>query len=216
MAITLAVGTTVSIASTYGTAKTMSAITNATEAVATLEASHGVIVGDLVELTSGWQRGTNRIIRAKTVATNDVTLEGFNTSSTTNYPAGSGTGSVREITAWTQVTQLTREINFSGGAQQFADITTLDDVIDQQIPTRRSPITISLPVFFDGSLSYVSVVRTAAETATLTAVRFSFPNGAKLYGNAYWSYQEVPTIQDDTLRGQIDLTFRGFTTFYAT
>ena len=60
------------------------------------------------------------------------------------------------------------------------------------------------------------MVRTAAETATLTAVRFSFPNGAKLYGNAYWSYQEVPTIQDDTLRGQIDLTFRGFTTFYAT
>lgn len=214
MAITLAVGTTVSIASTYGTAKTMSAITNATEAVATLEASHGVIVGDLVELTSGWQRGTNRIIRAKTVATNDVTLEGFNTSSTANYPSGSGTGSVREITAWTQVTQLTREINFSGGAQQFADITTLDDVIDQQIPTRRSPITVSLPVFFDGSLAYVSVVRSAAETATLTAVRFSFPNGSKLYGNAYWSYQEVPTISDDTLRGQIDLTFRGFTTFY--
>ena len=206
--------TTVSIASTYGTTKVMSAITNAAEAVATLEASHGVIANDILELTSGWQRGTNRILRAKTVSTNDVTLEGFNTSSTSNYPSGSGTGSVREITAWTQVTQLTREINFTGGTQQFADITGMDDVIDQQIPTRRSPITVSLPVFFDGSQSYVSVVRTAAETSTLTAVRFSFPNGAKLYGNAYWTYQEVPIISDDTLRGQIDFTFRGFTTFY--
>jgi len=214
MAITLAVGTTVAIASTSGAAKTMSAISNAAEAVATLEASHGVVENDIIEVTSGWQRLTNRIVRADSVATNDVTLEDIDTSSTTYFPAGTGTGSVREITAWTQITQLTREINFSGGEQQFADITTLDDVIDQQIPTRRSPITVSLPVFFDGSLSYVAVVRAAGNTATLTAVRFTFPNGSKLYANAYWSYQEVPTIEGDTLRGRIDLSFRGVTTFY--
>jgi hypothetical protein len=45
-------------------------------------------------------------------------------------------------------------------------------------------------------------------------VRFTFPNGSKLYANAYWSYQEVPTIEGDTLRGRIDLSFRGVTTFY--
>ena len=50
MAITLAVGTQVAIASAYGASKTMSAISNATAAVATLEASHGVIVGDYVEM----------------------------------------------------------------------------------------------------------------------------------------------------------------------
>lgn len=214
MAITLAVGTTVSIASTYATAATITAITNASEAVATLSASHGVLANDIIEVTSGWQRLTNRVVRAKTVSTNDVTLENINTTSTTYYPAGSGTGSVREITAWTQITQLTREINFSGGDQQYADITTLDDVIDQQIPTRRSPITVSLPIYFDGGLSWVTTVRTAMDTSTLTAVRFSFPNGAKLYGNAYWTYQEVPTIEGDTLRGRVDLTFRGLTTYY--
>lgn len=214
MAITLAVGTQIFIASTYGAAKTMSAISNAAEAVATLEASHGVIENDILEVASGWQRLTNRIVRADSVATNDVTLEDINTSDTDRYPAGTGTGSVREITAWTQVTQLRREINFTGGEQQFADVTTLEDVIEQQIPTRRSPIQLSLPTFFDGTQSYVAVVRTAADTATLTAVKMVFPDGSVLYGNAYWTYQEIPTIQDETLSGRVDLSFRGLTTFY--
>ena len=214
MAITLAVGTTVAIASTYGTSKTMSAITNASEAVATLEASHGVIATDILEITSGLQRLTNRIVRAKTVSTNDVTLEGINTSSTTNYPAGSGAGSVREITAWTDIGQLTRDISISGGEQQFADVTTLTDVLDQQVPTRRSAISIALPIYFDAALAYVTTVRAAADSATPTAVRFVFPNGTKIYANAYWTYQDFPTIEGDTLRGRIDLALRGASTLY--
>lgn len=214
MAITLAVGTQIFIASTYGAAKTMSAISNASEAVATLEAAHGIVVGDIMEVTSGWQRLTNRIVRAGAVSTNDITFEDINTSDTDRYPAGTGTGSVREVSAWTQVTQLRREINFSGGEQQFADATTLEDVIEQQIPTRRSAIQLSLPTFFDGSQSYVAVVRAAADAATLTAVKMIFPDGSVLYGNAYWTYQEIPTIQDETLAGRVDLSFRGLTTFY--
>lgn len=214
MSITLAVGTTVSIASAYGAAKTMSVLTNATEAVATLEASHGVVENDILEITSGWQRLTNRIVRADSVATNDVTLEDINTSSTSRYPAGSGTGTVREISTWVQIGQLTRDIQITGGEQQFADVTTLEDVVDQEIPTRRSPVRISLPLFFDPTQSYVTTVRSAAETATLTAVKFTYPTGAVLYANAYWSMQEIPTIEDSTLRGRIDLALRGMVTLY--
>lgn len=214
MAITLAVGTQVFIASTYGAAKTMSALTNATEAVATLEAAHGIAVGEFFEVTSGWQRLTNRIVRAGGVAVNDVTMEDIDTSSTSRYPSGTGTGSVREITAWTQIGQITRDIQTSGGDQQYADVTTLEDVLDQQIPTRRSPISVTLPLYFDASQGFVSVVRTASETATLTAVKFVYPSGAILVANAYWSIQDVPTVEDSTLRSKIDLTFRGLTTLY--
>lgn len=214
MAITLAVGTQVFIASAYAAAKTMSVLTNATEAVATLEASHGVIVGDYVEVTSGWQRLTNRIVRAGAVATNDVTLEDIDTSSTTRYPTGSGTGSVREISTWTQIGQITRDIQTSGGDQQYADVTTLEDVQDQQIPTRRTPIAVTLPLYFDASQSFVAAVRTVAETSALTAAKFVYPNGSILVANGYWSMQEVPTVEDSTLRSRIDITFRGLTTLY--
>lgn len=206
MAITLAVGTTVAIASAYGSTITVSAISNASSMVATFSASHGVIQNDYVEFTSGWDRLNQRVLRAGTVSTNDVTFS-VDTSSTSRYPAGSGTGTAREISTWVNIGQITKDISVAGGEQRYADITTLADVIDKQIPTRRSPITVTLPLFYDPDLAYVATVSSAAETATATAVRFTYPDGTILVANAYWSYQDVPTIQDDTLRGQIDLTF---------
>ena len=100
MSISLPNGAIVSIASGYGASKVMSVLTNANPAVATLEASHGVATGDYIEVTSGWSRLTDKIVRAGTVSVNDVPLEGYNTSLTSIYPAGTGTGSVREITGW--------------------------------------------------------------------------------------------------------------------
>jgi hypothetical protein len=216
MAITLATGTAVSIASTYGTQFTISAITNANPAVATLSASHGVIVGDFIEITSGWDRLNGRIARVSVVSTNDVTLENINTSSTTLYPAGTGAGTGREITGWTTLSQLTANISVSGGEVNFADVTTLTDSIKKQIPTQRNPVAVSLPVFDDPTLAWYATVRGVSETATATAVRMVFPNQTRLVANAYWSLQQVPTIEDSTLRARIDLAFTSDPTRYAT
>jgi len=214
MAITLAVGTQVAIASAYAAVKTMSALTNATSAVATLEASHGIIVGEYFEVSSGWDRLNGRIARCTVLSTNDVTMGNIDTSSTSRYPVGTGTGSVREISAWTTIGQITSELAVTGGEQQFADITTLSDNIQKQIPTVRNPLQVTLPLFDDPSLAFVPIVRAAADGATATAVRFTYPNGSILVANAYWSMQEVPTIQDSTLRGRIDLTFTALPTRY--
>ena len=216
MSITNATGTIVAVASTYGTSSNMTAITNATEAVATLAAAHGVVVGDYLEVTSGWDRLTGRIVRAKTVATNDVTFENINTTSTTTYPAGTGTGSIRRITAWTNLSQLTKDLAVSGGDQNFANITTLTDTVEKQLPTTRSPVTVRLPLYDDPSLAWVSVVQTATDGTVPTGMRMSFPNGSKLVANAYWSLGTVPTIEDSTLRNVIDLAFVAVPVRYAT
>ena len=216
MAITLAVGTQVAIASTYGTSYNMTAITNASEAVATLGVGHGTVVGDYLEVTSGWDLLNGRIARAKAVSTNDVTLELIDTSSTARYPAGTGTGSVRRITAWTTISQITAGLSVSGGDQQFADVTTLTDRTQKQVPTTRSPVQVTLPVFDDPSLGWYATVRTASEAATVAGVRMSFPNGSKLVAGAYWSLQQVPTIEDSTLRASISLSFVADPTRYPT
>ena len=216
MAITLAVGTVCAIASTYGTSYNITAITNAAEAVATVGAGHGLTAGDYIEITSGWDRLNGRIVRVKTVATNDVTLEGINTTSTTLYPAGSGTGSLREITAWTNISQVTAGISVSGGEINFADVTTITDSIQKQIPTQRSPISITLPVFDDPTLGWYATVAAASDAATATGFRMSFPNGSKLVANGYYSLQKVPTIEDSTLRAQIDIAFAAEPVRYST
>lgn len=207
MSITSATGSALAIASAYGASKAMSAITNATEAVATLEASHGIIVGDLFEVTSGWDFLTQTIQRAKTVATNDVTLEGFDTSSTSRFPAGSGTGTIREITAWAGITQI-KEITTAGGEQQFEDITTIADFIRKQKPTVRNPVTLTLTVFDDPTLSWYATVKAASVAQAVTALRISLSNGSKIYGNGYWSIQDIPNIASlQSLTAKIDLSF---------
>ncbi|MGK2897209.1 MAG: phage tail tube protein [Burkholderiaceae bacterium] len=207
MAITLAIGTTVSIASTYGSVKAMSAVTNANPAVATLEASHGVIVGDVIQLVSGWDLLNGRVVRVSAVSTNDVTLEGVNTADTNLFPVGSGTGSVREITAWTEITQITRDYQVSGGTQNFADTSTLKNRDDTRIPTSRSPYDVALPVYDDPSLGFVSVVETADETATATAGRFVYPNTSRTFFNGFWTIGRVATVQDSTLRNGVTVSF---------
>lgn len=193
MAITLATGTQVAIASTYGTGFTISAITNANPAVATLSAAHGVVVGDSIEITSGWDLLTGRVVRVSAVATNDVTLEGINTSSTTNYPAGTGAGTGREITAWTNITQV-QGVDTSGGDINFADITTLTDTTQKQVPTTRSPQQINFTVFDDPSLAWFSVAQTASDSKVLTALRIVFANSSRMLANGYFSVQKTPNI----------------------
>lgn len=193
MAITLATGTQVAIASTYGAGFTVSAISNANPAVATLSASHGVIVGDFIEITSGWDLLTGRVVRVSAVSVNDVTLEGINTSSVTNYPAGTGGGTGREITAWTNITQV-QGVDTSGGDINFADITTLTDTTQKQVPTTRSPQQINFTVFDDPALAWFAVAQTASDAKALTALRIVFANASRMLANGYFSVQKTPNI----------------------
>jgi hypothetical protein len=193
MAIKLPNGSQIAIASTYGASKSMTAISNASAAVATLEASHGVIVSDILEVTSGWEDLEGRIVRASVVATNDVTFEAIDTTSTTVYPAGSGTGSVREITAWTNVTQI---LNTTGspGEQQYYEYQLLSARRQSRVPTVRGASSLELSLADDTSQAWYAVVRAASDANTPTAMRVTLADGSLLFYNGYWSLSDVPEM----------------------
>ena len=215
MSKTLATRIKFSIAKTYTASSAMSALTNAAEAVATLAGGHGVVVGDYLEMISGWGLLNGKIVRAKTVATNDVTLEGINTTSTTKFPAGTGTGSVRRITAWDQLSQI-KNVSASGGDQQFADATSLDDDVEIKIPTIKSARTMTLEVFDDPTLAWYATVAAASDAVVPTAVLIQPPNGSKIVGNAYWGLMKEPNIQkNEVLTSTITLTMNAESTRYA-
>lgn len=193
MTITISTGTQIGVASTYGTAVNMTALTNAAEAVATLGVGHAVVVGDFLEVTSGWDLLSGRIVRVKTVATNDITFEGINTTSVTNYPAGAGVGTIRRITAWTSVTQV-QAFDTSGGDLNFADTTTIVDRTQKQVPTTRSPQLFTMTVFDDAAQAYVAIVQAAADANTPAGIRIVFPNGSRMVGNGYWSMSPSPNL----------------------
>jgi hypothetical protein len=193
MSVAVPNGSLIHIASGYGAVKTMSALSNANPGVATLEASHGVIVGDILEVTSGWSRLTNKIVRASVVSTNDVSLEGQNTSSTTVYAAGSGVGSVREITGWTQLTQIL-DSSSNGGEQQFLEYQFLESDAQNRIPTFKSASGLSFSVGDDPSLTGYILAETANDDRLQRAVRITLPSGAKIFYNAYISLNKTPSL----------------------
>jgi len=193
MAFSVPNGALVAIASGYGAVKTMSVLTNANPGVATLEASHGVATGDIIEVTSGWLRLTDKVVRAGTVATNDVPLEGINTTSTATYPAGSGTGSVREITGWTQLSQILSSSS-SGGEQQFVEFQPLEADQQRRLPTVKSASGLTLMVADDPSLAGYALALVANDDRQPRAVRITLPGGALIFYNAYITLNKTPTL----------------------
>jgi len=218
MGFTRAIAVQLAAAQTYGTSKNMTAITNAAEAVATLEASHGVAAGEYLELTSGWGRLNGRIVRAKTVATNDVTLDGINTTNTTLYPAGLGTGTVRKITPATGLINMSQVnlINTSGGEMGFEDMTCIDDVQGKEAPTIPGPTRLTLTVFDDPTLAWAAVLQAAADATTPLAFRLRYPNGVMQLFNAYVALQRFPQIEfGRALKTNITLSLIAEQTRYA-
>jgi len=196
MSVSLPNGTTISIASGYGAVKTMSALSNANPAIATLQSSHGVADNDYIEVTSNWSRLTDKILRASLVSSpgdNDVGLAGYDTSSTTIYPAGSGTGSVREITGWTQLSQILTSQS-SGGEQQFTEYQFLESDAKKRIPTFKNPAGLSFNIADDPTLAGYILASTANDDRLPRAVKAVLPSGAIILYNAYISLNKTPTL----------------------
>lgn len=215
MSVSLPDGAVISFGTTLGTSKTMSALSNASEAVATLEASHGVVENDIIILTSGWSRLNGRVVRADSVSTNDVTLEDINTTSTTNFPAGQGTGSIVEVTAWTQIQQVLTA-TFSGGEQEFTDYRFLEDSFRRQIPTTKSPMTLTLSIGDDQSLSHWSALVSADEARTSKAVRIVLPSGAVIYFPAIITFNPNPSLTvGEVMANQVTMSLQAQMTRYA-
>jgi hypothetical protein len=215
MALTLPNGSSLAIASTYGASYDITAITNATEAVASVEVGHGLVAGDLVEVTSGWADLDGKIVRVKLVDTNEVTLEDINSTNLARYPAGSGVGSLRKITDTTAITQI---LSFAteGGDQQFYEYQFLEATVQRQIPSVRSPLTINMVLADDQSLPWFAAIKAASDARQPRALLMTLASGAKIYYNAFWSLNEVPTVTVNEAMGlQLSLALVTSPTRYA-
>jgi hypothetical protein len=193
MAISLPNGAIVSIASGYAALKAMTGISNANPGVATLEASHGVVAGDFMEVTSGWSRLTGKIVKAGTVTTNSVPLMGNDTTLTSIYPAGGGVGSVRVVSGWTQLSQILNSTS-NGGEQQFQEYQLLEADSQKRIPTTKSAAGLTFSVADDPTLPGYILASAANDDRLPRAVRITLPNGGVIQYNAYISLNKTPSL----------------------
>ena len=197
MAVSLPNGVTFALATAYGAVKAISAITNVNPGVASA-AAHGFSDGDFVEITSGWSRLNNRVVRVDAPTTDAFNVEGINTTSTLNYPSGTGGGSAREITQWTQISQI-MELSTSGGEMQFTTYSFLEQDFESQLPTQSSAMTITMGIADDPALAGYQALESLADTRELVALKATMPNGSVILYNGYVSFNETPTMTKNSV-----------------
>lgn len=185
-------GVVLALATAYGSDLTVSAVTNANPAVCTSTA-HGLSNGDFVVFTSGWARANGRVFRVSGVSANAFSLEGFDTSSTTNFPAGSGTGTVKKVTTWTQITQIL-DVQSSGGELQYTTYSFLEQDFETQIATQASAQSLAITIADDPSLSGYSAMKTAGEARAERALKATMPDSSLILYNGTVGFNETPSM----------------------
>lgn len=177
----------------------MTAISNAAEASVSATA-HGFAVGDILEVTSGWSRLNSRIVRVKSVTTDAFVLEGVDTSNLNLYPVGGGSGTVRKILTWVQITQVL-EFTTSGGEQQFVTYSFLEEDVEHQIPTVKSASSFAMTIGDDASLPWYALLSAANDDRVPRAVRITLPSQSSILYNGYVTLNKTPTLTKNEIMG---------------
>lgn len=196
MSVSLPNGITLAVATVYASPVTVTAASNASECVVT--ATNTYVVGDYVSFSSGWSRANNRVFRVKSPTGTNFVLEGLDTTSTIQYPAASGVGTVTKITTWTQITQI-MGCTSSGGDPQYQTYSFLEMDYDAQIPTTTSAQSLALEIADDPALAGYQALKVVALSRATTALRATLPAGGFILYNGIFAFDETPSLTKGNL-----------------
>ena len=198
-------GATFYIASTIASSKNTTVVTNAAEAVVTSTA-HGYTNGDIIEITSGWGRLNRRAFRIKSVTTDTFVLEGADTSSTAFFPAGTGIGSVRKATAFTQITSILNPQS-TGGEPKNVSYKFIESDVDYSINDGFTATSYQVAMDADaiGSAGYTAL-RTLTDVQSDTILKILLRSGSVIYQPCTVALNESVKLQE----GQINTVAASF------
>lgn len=182
-------------------------MTNASEAVVT-SAAHGYSNGDIVEMTSGWGRLNRRVFRIKSVATDTFVLEGADTTNTTFFPVGTGVGSVRKITTFTQITNVMNPQS-SGGEPKTIAYKFVESDVEYSINDGFSATSYTLELDADsiGSAGYTAL-KTLTDVQTDTVMKMVSRSGALILVPCTVALNESVRLQDGQIN-RVSAAFNG-------
>lgn len=183
MGFALPNGSTVFVGSALAKAVPVTQVSNAEGAVFTLTEGHGLAVGDIVLVRSGWSFINNLVAKITDVNTGSVTISAIDSSDTNYFPAGGGAGSLQKITAWTEIPQIT-EVAQSGGDQQYVQIQFLSDDRQRNLATYKAAKTQTFTLAHDSTLPVYQVLKQADRESTTLPLRMYVPKAKE---TRYWS-----------------------------
>ena len=195
--IALPNGATMQLAASFSAAKLITAISNASPAVASATAN-GLLEGDIVLLESNWGKLNGRAVRVSDPATDTFSLENISTENLDFYTAGGGAGNFQLAATWVEITKITG-VSLTGGEQQFLTVGYLADDDDRQYPTNRNPMSMALTVEDQPTAAYVPVAEGYTDNKTQTILRLNLPNGDKILYPGFCTITDTPTVERNAM-----------------
>lgn len=188
-------GSSQQFSNTFAAAKTITALTNAANAVATSTA-HGYATGDEILLQSGWEDATDAVYTVTVIDANSFSINGLDTSNTGFFPVGTGTGTAQKISGWTVIPQVLT-IGSSGGDAKFTDVAPLAKRNAIKIPTGFNATSVTLSLGHDANnANYKSMVG-ISRNLTKVAFKQVISGGAITYGYGYMNVSEFPKLNNN-------------------
>ena len=175
-------GATLAIQSALASAKTITAISKASEASVT--ATHDYSVGDfvLIDAVVGMTEINQVVGRVKSVSTTvSFVLEGIDSTNFTTYASG---GTAQKITFGKSFDSVTN-VDLPDGQPDENDITTIHDTERQVAFGHDAKLTGTLSVIANPLNAAVIEVQTAAAAQQRRAFLLTFASGQKVLWNAY-------------------------------
>ena len=185
-------GSSIQFSNTLASAKNITAAANANPAVLTSTA-HGYVTGDEVLFTSGWEDATDSVYKVTVIDANSFSLQGLNTSNTSFFPAGSGTGTTQKLSAWSAVPQVLN-ISTSGGDARFTTVSPLAKRNDINVPTGFNALSMTLTLGHDPSNATYQTMLDISRTLSKVSFKLVLGGGGTMYGHGYMSVAEAPTL----------------------
>jgi hypothetical protein len=200
------VGVRVEIASTYGGAETVTAVTLASPGVAT-SAGHGLANNTVGywTVTDGMPQIDGMATRVKNTATNTFDLQGVNTTAYSAFVAGTYT----PVTAWATLAEATGYDIGGGGVEQL-NASRLIDVVQQFENGLLNGQPITLPTLAqDSNNAAMQLIEDAALTGGFVIVRITLQTGAVRIARCQCSLPGESVSSGQLGTGSVTLTPRG-------
>ena len=188
-------GSSLQFSQTFAGAKVITALSNASDAVAT-SVAHGYTTGDEILLTSGWEDATLTVFKVEVLTADTFKILGLDTTNVSFFPAGGGLGSAQKISGWTTIPQVLT-VGSSGGDARFTDVPLLGRRNAVRIPTGFNATSINLTLAHDASQAAYKTMLAISRNLSNVAFKQVISGGAVTYGYGNMSVSELPRLNNN-------------------
>lgn len=201
-------GTRIFYSTTFASPKNISAITNASPAVAT-SVAHGFSDNDPILFASGWEDANDSVWEVDQLTADTFGVVGLDSTDTTWFPPGTGVGTASKISNWVEVPQ-TLTISTSGGGTKYGEISPLASRQDKKKPIGFQAIGLDIKIGYDATNATIKAMQALTRVNTNVAAKLVIPGGGRVYGYGTLNCSEFPELsKGNVITLSVSLGFDG-------